>query len=198
MGQDTNDTSPILKFYDANGNELYNLGPDGILQNDATYAPPKFTAVRFWHFSSLAEYDKIVAITDEQAKRDYGADAKFSDGPLYWYKYEDAKKVIWLDSTSSVVQYQNPDTGQYSSSMSKYYNNYFMTGNFGLTGASDGYYVLDPILWNGDPSGRATLLRLVTENGVRKYYVGSIEYKQRDQNSGISCVIDYINLTLFE
>ena len=104
-------------------------------------------------------------------------------------------KVIWLTETQSAVQYQNPDTGNYSSSSSKYNNMHFLTGNFGYA-ASDGYYVIDPVLWNiSGTSAHAYSLRIVTENGTKKYYYGNIDLKNIDQNAGISGTIDEIKLS---
>lgn len=178
MGQGSGDTSPVINFYSTSDpvNPLYNLGPDGMMQLDSTFSAPHFYATRFWHFSSISTGNKIVCITSDSAHHDYGSGAVYSDTPLYWFKYSDAMKVVWLTQSQSVVQYQNPDTGQYSSSTTKYNDMYFLQGDFSYN-APDGYYVIDPTLWTSPSTYavRATALRIVTQSGTKKYYYGQID-----------------------
>ena len=201
LGQGEDDDTPVLKFFDADGEtELYDLGPNGLMQRNSTFAAPHFNAVRFWHFNSISEGNKIVAITQASAQHDYGQNAIYSDTPLFWYKYADAMKVIWLTEVQSVIQYQDPDTGDYSASNSKYNNKHFLNGDFTYN-APDGYYVIDAVLWEGASATnkRATALRIVTENNVKKYYYGHIDLTNVDQNAGISGTVDEIKInTLFE
>ena len=205
MGQDSGDTSPVLNFYSAEDDEnpLYNLGPDGIMQLDSTFAAPHFYATRFWHFSSISTSDRIVCITQDAAHYNYGSGAVYSDTPLYWFKYSDAMKVIWLTQNQSVVQYQNPDTGQYSSNTTKYNDKYFLQGDFSYD-APDGYYVIDPTLWTSPSTYavRATALRIVTQSGTKKYYYGQIDMTVDTtdiDHGGISGTVSEIKInSLFE
>lgn len=205
MGQDSGDTSPVLNFYSAEDDEnpIYNLGPDGIKQFDSTFAAPHFSATRFWHFSSISTGNKIVCITSDSAHHDYGSGAVYSDTPLYWFKYSDAMKVVWLTQSQSVVQYQNPDTGQYSSSTTKYNDMYFLQGDFSYN-APDGYYVIDPTLWTSPSTYavRATALQIVTQNGTKKYYYGQIDMTVDTTDidyGGISGTVSEIKInSLFE
>ena len=201
MGQESGDSAPVLRFYDTDGTtELYNLGPEGMMQQDSTYAAPHFSATRFWHFSSISEGDTIAVITQDSAHGTFPSGTKFADTALFWFLYSDAMKVIWLTAQQSVVQYQNPDTGQYSSSTSKYNNKYFLNGDLSYN-APDGYYVIDNTLWTSPFTlgARATTLRIVTQNGVKKYYYGHIDLNNLDMDAGVyGTIIDMKVNSLFE
>lgn len=201
MGQESGDSAPVLRFYDTDGTtELYNLGPDGMMQQDSTYAAPHFSATRFWHFSSISQGDTIAVITQASAHGTYPSGTVFADTALFWFLYSDAMKVIWLTAQQSVVQYQDPDTGQYSSSTSKYNNKYFLNGDLNYN-APDGYYVIDNTLWTSPFTlgARATTLRIVTQNGVKKYYYGHIDLNNLDPDAGIyGTIIDMKVNSLFE
>jgi hypothetical protein len=70
----------------------------------------------------------------------------------------------------------DPSTGDYSSSNTRYHNNFFLDENFSYN-APDGYYVADYNLWtigSATYTANARVLKIVTENGVKKYYYGTM------------------------
>lgn len=189
IGQGTGDSVPVLKFFDSDGTaasgstpevlgtELYDLGPNGLTQLDATYAVARFVTCRFWHFSSpISVGDRVVSMPRADAPHDYGSSADYPDTSRYWYKYTDAMRVVWLTQSNSAVQYQNPDTGDYSSNNTKYNNRYFLDTDFSYN-APDGDYVIDYNLWtqgSGTYTANAVVLRITTVGGVKKYYYGTM------------------------
>ena len=178
IGQETGDSNPVLRFYNASGNELYNLGPDGIKQFDSVATMPHWTSVPFYKFNSLSEGDSY---------------SQGSGTRVILFQYADAMKLITVGGVN-VVQYYNPDTDSYSSSTTKYNNMYFAGGLFEVP--EDGYYVIVNYLWNksSSTSARATALRVQTVNGVKHYYYGFVELKNIDQDAGTTGTIDEMKI----
>lgn len=197
MGQETGDSSPVLKFFDTDGETLlYNLGPDGIMQMDSAFAAQRFNAVRFWRFNSLSVNDKIACATSGS----YPSGTIYSQGEMFWFQYFDAMRVTWLTASQSLVQYRDPDTGQYGSSTSKYNSLHFTNVDFSYSSAPDGYYVVAPELWTPGATlgAKAAALRITTVGGVKKYYYGEIDLTSIDQ-AGISGTVSAMSInTLFQ
>lgn len=178
IGQETGDSNPVLRFYNASGNELYNLGPDGIKQFDSVATMPHWTSVPFYKFNNLSEGDSY---------------SQGSGTRVILFQYADAMKLITVGGVN-VVQYYNPDTDSYSSSTTKYNNMYFAGGLFEVP--EDGYYVIVNYLWNKSSStaARAKALRVQTVSGVKHYYYGFIELKNIDQDAGTTGTIDEMKI----
>lgn len=195
MGQGNNDSSPVLRFYDTDGTtELYDLGPNGITQMDSAYAAQRFNAVRFWRFNTLSQNNTIACATSGS----YSSGTIYAQGDVFWFQYFDAMRVTWLSAAQSIIQYRDPDTGQYGSSTSKYNSLYFANVDFSYSSALDGDYIIAPELWTPGATlgANATMLRIVTQDGVKKYYYGTVPISGIDQ-AGISGTIGTISLTQF-
>lgn len=197
LGQGENDDTPVLKFFDTDGEtELYDLGPNGITQMDSAFAAPRYNAVRFWRFSTnLSINDKVKMATSGN----YGQGTIYSDGDMFLFHYLDGMRVTWLTASQSVIQYRNPDTGQYSSSPSKYNGMYFSNADFTYS-IPDGYYIIAPELWTPGVTlgANAVALRIVTQNNVKKYYYGTIDLRIYDFDADIWSVYALNVNTLFE
>lgn len=141
LGQGENDSTPVLKFYDASGNELYNLGPGGIFNLSGPLMPPTWTRLKFYYSSTEFSAGSILS----------------SNSQSEIYKYEDAYRVI-----GSVIQRLSPfninNTISGTSVMhDKYFSQYLQApteSSYTSYFATPGYYIIDHLLWNANGYGQ--------------------------------------------
>jgi len=142
IGQGTNDSEPVLKFYDASGNELYNLGPGGLM-NDGPISLPTWTREKFYYSQSAFAVGTDLA----------------NAANSYPYLYEDGYKIIYnATATLGAINYMDPyDPNTYmgsthSSLNGKYFNQYVSPLRASTVAnyyAADGYYIPDQLTWTG-------------------------------------------------
>ena len=129
IGQDSGDSSPVLKFYRAGSGSLdsrflYDLGPDGIARFGEEVVPPTTTMIPCRFVAS-----KIAV-----------------NGSFNWSSYSNATLFRYTDGMKitntaggGVVEYYNPSTGQYSAQHSPFHNKVFGTRNLELP--NSGFYI---------------------------------------------------------
>ena len=158
----------VLKFYDANGNELYDLGPNGIRYLGVSSYPEMWVPVKFWMFSSLPSE---------------GQTYTQGNGAQTWLnQYTCARRTV-----NNVVEYYYNNSWQGTASP---YDGKYYQGQF--TSPADGYYVIDNLGWTNYGSGkRAIVLHFVTSGGTT-CHIGHIDLVNIDPDAGTSGTIDDI------
>ena len=169
IGQGAGDASSVLKFYDASGNELYNLGPDGIRYLGVSAYPEMWVPVKFWWFNSLPSE---------------GQTYSQGNGVQTWLnQYTCARRTV-----NNVVEYYYNNSWQGTASP---YDGKYYQGQF--TYPADGYYVIDNLGWSNRGSGKRAILVTVSNNGT-SCKIGHIDLSNIDQQAGTSGTIDDIKL----
>lgn len=138
IGQDTNDSSPVLKFYDSDGTTvLYDLGPQGIVNNGNQFVPHTWTMHQAYYSSSqFTVGDKLSLLGSKKTI----------------YKYEDGYRFVYAQASGVyAIQYTNPfATGGYSGEHSALHEKYFKnvetptSSNYYSNYADSYYYMLPP------------------------------------------------------
>ena len=136
MGQDTNDTTPVLWFYNEDGTPAYNLGPTGFVRN-GIIDPPKWNNLLFYYsstpFSTTGAGTNLRTLT-----------------PISVYQYEDAFKIYFNADASQGYRVPlspfniNTELVHYSDMNGKYFRQYFIptSRNYSSYFANDGYYII--------------------------------------------------------
>lgn len=143
IGQGTNDSEPVLKFYNASGTELYNLGPGGLMQN-GPISLPTWTRGKFYYSST-----------------EFTVGTDLANAALeYPYLFEDGYKIL-QGSSASAITYMDPFNpnnylgSSHSSIHGKYFDQYVspLTASSAANHyATDGYYIPDQLTWTGGTS----------------------------------------------
>ena len=162
MGQGANDTSPVLRFFDTDGEtELYNLGPDGITQLGYEVTLPEWQKTNFRYTANR------LSVGSTYTPSSYSTVAL--------YKYSDATRITVAGGVSGGLQFYNPVTKQWQNSHSPYHDKYFAADSNSFTAPTSGYYIAYSYRTDGTTASvpvydfaAATTLALGT------YYIGSM------------------------
>lgn len=128
LGQGENDDTPVLKFFDTDGEtELYDLGPNGITQLGYTATVPEWRATRFRYTANKLTRNSQYNPASYQA--------------VTLYQYTDATRVTVIGNVSGGLQFYNPITKQWQNEHSPYHEKFFNADNGLFVAPTAGYYL---------------------------------------------------------
>ena len=158
-----------MKFYDASGNELYDLGPNGISFLGVSVYPETWNPQHFWKHSSLTE----------------GSTYRQADGQSIWLnQYTCARRTV-----NNVVEYYVNGSWQNAASPNE---GLYFEGQFNYPG--NGYYVIDSVGWANNGSGKRATVVYVSGYGTSSVtqQIGHIDLVNVDPDAGTTGTIDDI------
>lgn len=170
MGQESGDTSPVLKFFSASDpvNPLYNLGPDGMV-NNGPYVAPSWKYFQFY-------YKQNAAFTT--------GENLYPMTPVGAYRYEDGYHIVYpvgAPGSPGAIQYVDPeDNTNFSATHSAQHRKWFDTWNPDLVHhvVPDGYYIIaDPGVWNAECNGYDTDEYAASDSGYADTFTGMTAFR---------------------
>ena len=168
MGQDTNDSTPVLKFYNENGDLLYNLGPGGMV-NSGPFVAPKWTLYKLY-------YKQNAAFS--------AGDNLYPMSTVDGYRYEDGYRILYpigASSSPGAIEYMDPnDYDSFSGSHSAQHRKWFETWIPDLTHycVDDGYYLISDIgVWNVECDGYETDEYAASDSGYADIFTGMTAFR---------------------
>jgi len=176
MGQGASDSSPVLKFFDTDGEtELYDLGPAG-LRNNGPVTIPTWTKKQFFYSSNAFTTGtnlKVLTAND-------------------LYRYEDGYMLIYTAGANyGTINFMDPyDTTQYiGSNHSALDGQYFDAFPNKVTAAwvaahatADGYYISHQVYWNSECDGYEVEEDSDSYTGYSDYFTGVTAFRVQTVN----------------
>ena len=166
IGQGDDDSTPVIKFYDTDGETpLYDLGPGGFLWNNNPIVLPKWEKVMFYY------KDKDHPFTAHSTN---GTNLR-EETPIPLYYFEDGYRIYYnADATQGYIRYLNPfnisaNPSALPSALNERYfdsrsghditryigNLAAIANNYANYFAQEGYYIVEPAKW-GIPTSAGT------------------------------------------
>lgn len=164
LGQGEDDDTPVLWFYDENGDPLYDLGPNGIRLLGVSVYPETWVPFRFWKRNSLPSEGQTYA--------------QASGTPTWLNQYTCARRTV-----NGVVEYYV--NGSWQNTASPDEGKYF-EGRFTYPG--NGYYVIDNLGWVNYAGGMRAIIMQVSNYGTSSFTVriGHMDLVNIDPDAGTS------------
>ena len=170
IGQESGDSAPVLKFFSASDdvNPLYNLGPDGMV-NNGPYVPPswKYFQLYYKQNSAFAANENLYPMT-----------------PVGAYRYEDGYRIVYPAGASGSpgsIQYVDPeDNTDFNATHSAQHRKWFDTFIPDLVHhvVPDGYYIIaDPGVWNAECNGYDTDEYAASDSGYADTFTGMTAFR---------------------